>query len=131
MSDSISMLVQARDLAMEKGAREFNIRGQRRMAYGLTKDELYALFMQNRYNVTTGSRWRSTITEWVDKRLYNNILTVSPDLILDKQEKLDWSIVFFDVDRLHMNWLLMAAENNNIQCWPSMRAWEDVVGCTQ
>lgn len=125
---SIDIHYLAQRLALEKGPREFNIRGNRRIAYGLTKTELKQLFHKNGYNVTTGSRWRNCIREWTDMELHGDMLTVDPELIMNKKEDLKWSLVFVELDPSDMTKLRTTAEDQDMKTWPTVEMWNHVCG---
>lgn len=112
--------------ALLAGPREFRIRGNDRMAYGLTKAELKRLFHNNNYNVTTGSRWRSCIAEWANWDLHGDIISVDPDLIANKREDVDCAVAFLQLEPTDMTRLQMAAEDKGLKCWPTLEMWEHV-----
>ena len=118
----------AQRLALQEGPREFNIRGNDRMAYGLTKTELKKLFHTYNYNTTTGSRWRSCIGEWLDKDLHGDMCTIDRELIANKREDLKWAIVFLHLDPEDMMKLKKAAEDGDMKSWPTMEMWNHVCG---
>lgn len=112
--------------AVEYGPRVFNICGTPRLAYGLTKIEARLLFQRFGYNSTTGSRWRGVISEWIDKDFeYYDMLTINhPEIILDKKEQADWSIVFCLVNNSQLIDLQRMAEDQQIRNWPSRDMWD-------
>lgn len=118
----------AQRLALEEGPREFNIRGNDRIAYGLTKAELKKLFHNYNYNTTTGSRWRSSIIEWLDEDLHGDMCTIDPDLITNKREDLKWAVVFLRLDPDDMTRLRVTAENEGMKTWPTLEMWDHVCG---
>lgn len=113
--------------AIEHGPRVFNICGTNRLAYGLTKREAKVLFQRCGYNSTTGSRWRGVIGEWIDDDFaYFDRLTIThPELIQDKKEQLDWSIVFCLVSNSQLIDLQREAEDQQIRTWPTREMWDD------
>lgn len=124
MSDSYTMHSEALSEAIDHGPREFNIRGEVRMAYGLKRAELKALFQKHRYNITSGIRWRSTIVEWCDKDLYCDRLTMDNSVVLDKKDSIsDWAIIFAGITREDLSYLRVKAEDKVIRPWPSDEVW--------
>ena len=129
MVDSITMHGYALDKALKDGPQEFNICGEVRMAYGLTKKDLKELFFTKGYNTSTGVRWRTSILEWLD--YFNDKLTIrDPNQILNKKESLKWSVVFYSLDRSDLTALKMKAEDVGIPPWPKQEMWDRVAGET-
>lgn len=112
--------------AIAKGPREFTLGGTRRTAYGLTKEEIRKLFHSQGYNTTTGSRWRSSIYEWLGGTYdyYDILSTPRPEMILDKTENLNWSILFCMIDSGHLLDLKLKAEKTEVRSWPTQDYWE-------
>ena len=118
----------AQRLALEKGPREFNLHGNKRMAYGLNKAELKKLFHDYGYNTTSGSRWRTAIGEWLDSDLHGDVCTIDKELIANKREDFKWAILFLELDSEDVIKLKVVAENKDMKSWPTMEMWNDVCG---
>lgn len=114
----------AQRYAISKGPRTFNIRGTDRKAYGITKKELRLIFHNNGYNTTTGSRWRTTIMEWLEPDLHNDLLTVDPTILPNKKETVEWAVIFSHLDRLDYINLKQKGENDELKVWPPQELWE-------
>lgn len=113
--------------AIKKGPRVFLVHGEERVAYGLRKDEIRALFLNNGYNISTGRRWRSTLLEWTDHAMMNyDLVTAKADDVLDKRKDVDFSILFCDLNKSQMMDLTLDAEDKQIRSWPTREMWEDV-----
>ena len=125
------------DIALDEainryGPRVFNICGNKRLAYGLTKNEAKKLFQRNGYNTSTGSRWRGAIGEWIDDITYeyHDRLTIpNPEIIFDKKEQSDWAIVFCMVSNSQLIDLQRQAEDQQIRTWPTREMWDDYATC--
>lgn len=104
--------------AVNAGPREFNVNGMKRLGYGLTKAEIKRLFQQKGYNVTTGSRWRSTILEWRNPYIYGDIVTIDDHTLMNKREILDWCIVFVLLSEEDQQRLLRVAETRGLTALP-------------
>lgn len=125
MSDCYGMHQEAITEAIGKGPRKFIVRGEERLAYGLYRAELKGIFMRGRYNVRTGSRWRTTITDWTDKDLFCDITTEIREVIEDKNDHSDWGVLFAGgISKDDMTYLKMRAEETGIKPWPPMEYWE-------
>lgn len=124
------MHILAQRKALAKGPRKFTIHGQERIAYGVTKAELKALFHEKDYNIYTRSRWRSCILEWLDEDLpYGDISTVDKSVIGNRNDERDWAIVFLMLSPEEMTRLTRAAEDSETRSWPTVEMWNDVCGC--
>lgn len=119
------MHTQAQRMAMDKGPRVMNIRGELKTVYGLTKTEVRKLFNDNGYNVTTGSRWRSIISDWADPELFGDVVTADQTTLLNKKEVGNWCIVFTQLTKDELVNLQFSAEENN---HPALPAVVDVRG---
>lgn len=127
MSNSAEMHEKALRDAIKKGPRVFLVHGEERVAYGLRKDEIRALFLNNGYNISTGRRWRSTLLEWTDHAMMNyDLVTAKADDVLDKRKDVDFSILFCDLNKSQMMDLTLDAEDKQIRSWPTREMWEDV-----
>lgn len=125
MSDSRAMHEYALKEAVKYGPREFEIHGEKRIAFGLTRAELKALFQSKGYNITTGIRWRSTIVEWTDNDLYKDRTTMNPEIILDKREtSAKWSVLFAGITKDNLIDLLNMANDKSIKAWPQQEYWD-------
>lgn len=127
MSNSAEMHEKALRDAIKKGPRVFLVHGEERVAYGLRKDEIRALFLNNGYNISTGRRWRSTLLEWTDHAMMNyDLVTAKADDVLDKRKDVDFSVLFCDLNKSQMMDLTLDAEDKQIRSWPTREMWEDV-----
>lgn len=104
--------------AVNAGPREFNVRGSTRLGYGLTKAEIKRLFQQKGYNVTTGSRWRSTILEWKNPYMYGDVVSIDDHTLMNKRETSDWCIVFVLLSDEEQTYLLESAKRAGLTALP-------------
>lgn len=126
---SIDMYGLAQRDAMQAGPRQFNIRGENRIAYGMTKAELRLLFLNKKYNVSKRSRWKGCIAEWVDPDLLGNVLTVNPKILRkDEDDDRDWAVIFIHIGADAMTKLQMAAEDTGLKPLPTREMWDHVCG---
>lgn len=127
MSNSAWMHDKALRDAIKKGPRVFTVHGEERVAYGLTKSEIKTLFLAQGYNISTGSRWRTTLLEWTDHNMLRfDLITAKADDVLDKRKDVDFSVLFCDLNKSQMMDLTLEAEDMHIKSWPTREMWEDV-----
>ena len=111
--------------AIARGPRIFNVGGTERVAYGLTKEELKKIYHKEQYNTTTGSRWRSSVYEWVGDKFdhFDQITIPTPERILDKHESLKWSVIFCMINKSQLLDLKLKGEDYGLRTWPSEEYW--------
>ena len=104
--------------AIRAGPREFNVLGEKRIGYGLTKDELRRLFLRHGYNTRTGSSWRTAIQEWREPATYGDVVSTEDRILLNKKENTDWCVVFTILSKTDQDRLLRCAADAGIPALP-------------
>lgn len=119
----------AQRMAVNIGPRVMNVRGEFKTVFGLSKAEARKLFNDSGYNVTTGSRWRSVISDWADPELFGDVVTADRTTLLNKNEVGNWCVVFMNLNKDEVLDLQFKAEETNYPTMPSVKDIHGVATC--